>query len=63
MNVKDYSLQVIDVDTASNNYDESIESIIYKYRDVGSEVLAIAGESIDRIEDLYAWVGYEMLTA
>ena len=67
MNTKEIVAQTItlvDVSTAGTNYDQSVQDIVDEYAEaMGSEALAVAGETVSSPSQLQSWVGNLMIAA
>lgn len=55
LDVTDYSLDIINVDTAGTNYDLEVEKTVKRYENSGADFLAVAGETIYYTSQLYDW--------
>jgi 2',3'-cyclic-nucleotide 2'-phosphodiesterase (5'-nucleotidase family) len=64
MEVESTVYETINTDLAGTKHDEEIEKIIDDFKDeLGNEVLATAGETVQYRNQLYDWVGNVMLAA
>jgi len=59
-----YTIEIVNVETAGENYDAEVEAIVDAYAaSVGNEVLATAGETITDKAQLQQWTASVMLAA
>jgi 2',3'-cyclic-nucleotide 2'-phosphodiesterase (5'-nucleotidase family) len=57
-------ISLVDVSTAGTNYDQSVQDIVDEYAEaMGSEALAVAGETVLYTSQLQSWVGNLMIAA